>query len=217
MRTTRKAWKKIDQELCNKINFYEDVDKLVDTAFSCITAACNAAFKVSRGAKHLIKNPVKLAIIHEVENGTMYTNEVYIDGSKIEYNIGAAGIIFVNGKLIQRLKFKLHGCCSNNQAEQIAILKVLERLEALQDGQDDKHVAIYTDSKITVDLLQNKFKQPIDGIYQKIIALVHLKWTMHFSWVKGHTAIEGNELVDRLAKKLLRKTDHLYTTRCRER
>jgi len=31
------------------------VDELVDTAFSCITAACNAAFKVSRGSKHSIK------------------------------------------------------------------------------------------------------------------------------------------------------------------
>jgi hypothetical protein len=41
----------------------------------------------------------------------------------------------------------------------------------------------------------------IEFIRNKIIALVHLKWTMHFSWVKGHgEGIEGNELVDRLAK-----------------
>ena len=46
---------KIDEELCNKINFYEDVDELLNTAFSCITAACNNVFKVSRGAKHSIK------------------------------------------------------------------------------------------------------------------------------------------------------------------
>jgi hypothetical protein len=32
------------------------MDELVDTAFSCITAVCNTAFKVSRGAKHLIQN-----------------------------------------------------------------------------------------------------------------------------------------------------------------
>jgi hypothetical protein len=31
------------------------VDELVDTAFFCITAACNTTFKVSRGEKHLIK------------------------------------------------------------------------------------------------------------------------------------------------------------------
>jgi ribonuclease HI len=81
-------------------------------------------------------------IIHEVENGTMYTADVYTDGSKIGDNVGAAGIIFVNGKLVHQLKFELHGHCSNNQAEQIAILKVLEKLEELQDGQDN--IYIYT-------------------------------------------------------------------------
>ena len=47
-----------DQELCNKISFYEDVDELVDTAFSCVTAACNASFKVSREIKRSITKPV---------------------------------------------------------------------------------------------------------------------------------------------------------------
>ena len=47
----------IDQELCNKIYFYEDLDELVDTAFSCVTAACNAAFKVSRVLKRSITKP----------------------------------------------------------------------------------------------------------------------------------------------------------------
>jgi len=46
-----------------------------------------------------------------------------------------------------------------DQAEQIAILNVLEKLE-LQDGQDnDKRAAIYTDRKITLDLLQSNFKR----------------------------------------------------------
>jgi hypothetical protein len=69
----------------------------------------------------------ELAIIHEVENGAMYTTEVYTDGSKTGDNVGASRIIFVSGKLVHRLKFKLHGHCSNNQAEQTAILKVLEK------------------------------------------------------------------------------------------
>jgi len=47
----------IDQKLCNKIHFYEDVDELVDTTFSCVTAACNAAFKISRGLKRSITKP----------------------------------------------------------------------------------------------------------------------------------------------------------------
>ena len=138
--------------------------------------------------------PVELAIIHEVENSTMYTTEVYTDGSKIGDNVGAAGI--ENGRLVHQLKFKLQGHCSNNQAEQIAILKVLEKLEKLQDGQDnDKRIAIYTDSKITWIYLQNKFKQNwlIEFIRNQIIAVAHLKWSMDFGWVKGHAGIEGNE------------------------
>jgi len=52
-----------------------------------------------------------------------------------------------------KLKFKLHGHCSNNQAEQIGILEYLEKLEELQEEKDnDKRAAIYTDSKITLAL-----------------------------------------------------------------
>jgi hypothetical protein len=87
---------------------------------------------------------------------------------------------------------------------QIAILKVLEKLEELQDGQgNDKRVAIYTDRKITLDLLQNTFKwnRLIEFIRNKMITLSHLKWIVHFGWVKAHAGIEGNELVHRLAKE----------------
>jgi ribonuclease HI len=112
-------------------------------------------------------------------------------------HVGAAGIVFVNGKLVHQLKFRLHGHCTNNQAEQFAILKVLEKLEELQVGQNgnDKCVAIYTDSKITLDLLQNKFKRNrlIEFIRNKIIELSRLRWNMHFGWIKGHAGIEGNE------------------------
>jgi ribonuclease HI len=51
--------------------------------------------------------------------------------------------------------------------------------------------------------LQNKFKRNrlIEFIRNKIIALAHLKWIIHFGWVKGHVGIEGNELVDKLGKE----------------
>jgi hypothetical protein len=51
----KEGMEKMDQELCDKLNLYEDVDELLDTAFSCITTACNTAFKVSRGVKYVIK------------------------------------------------------------------------------------------------------------------------------------------------------------------
>ena len=79
-----------------------------------------------------------------------------------------------------------------DQAEQIAILNVLEKLE-LQDGQDDKRAAIDADSKISLDLLQRNFKRKrlIEWIRGKIIALMHLKWIMHFGWVKEPAWIRG--------------------------
>ena len=152
------------------------------------------------------RHPAELAKIRKVENGTIYTTEVYTDGSKTGENVGAVGIVFVNGRLVHQLKFKLHGHCTNNQAKQIAILKVLEKLKELrlgQNGNNDKRVAIYTDSKITLDLLQNKFKwnRLIEFIRNKITELAWSKWIMHFGWIKGHTGIEENELVDRLAKE----------------
>ena len=125
------------------------------------------------------RHPAELAIVHEVQNGTMYRAEVNTDGSKIGDNVGAAGIIFVNGEMAHQLKFKLHGHCSNNQAEQIAILKDLEKLEQLQEEQDnDKRAAIYTDSRIILDLMQNKYKRNrlIELIRHQIIALANLKW-----------------------------------------
>ena len=51
------------------------------------------------------QHPADIAIIHEVENGTIYTTKVCTCGSKTEENFGAAGIIFVNGKLVHQLNF----------------------------------------------------------------------------------------------------------------
>jgi hypothetical protein len=88
------------------------------------------------------RHPAELAALCEVEICSIDTTEVYTEGSKIG-DVGTAGIVFVNGKLVHHLKFKLYGYCSNNQAEQIAILKVIEKLEELRDGQDnDKSATI---------------------------------------------------------------------------
>ena len=72
-----------------------------------------------------------------------------------------------------------------------------------QDGSYDKYVALYTDSKITLDLLQNQFKRNrlIEVIRNKIIELEQLRCITHFGWIKGHAGIEGNEMVDKLAKE----------------
>ena len=55
----------------------------------------------------------ELGIVHEVEDGAMYTAEVYTDGSKTGDSDGAAG------KLVDQLQFELHRHCSNNQQSKL--------------------------------------------------------------------------------------------------
>ena len=52
--------------------------------------------------------------------------QIYTDGSKNENGVGAGIAIFVKGKIEEKLKYKLHDNCSNNQAEQLAIVKAIE-------------------------------------------------------------------------------------------
>jgi hypothetical protein len=77
-----------------------------------------------------------------------YRTEIFTDGSKIGDKVGAGLAIYKDKRLVRQYKYRLQNHCSNNQAEQIAILKSLEQLPSLAD-QTNRIVAIYTDSKVT--------------------------------------------------------------------
>ena len=66
-------------------------------------------------------------------------------------NIFTDGII-KNDAVLHQSKYELHEGCSNNQAEQIAILKAKDQIQNLQLAEDaEKIVVINTDSKVTLD------------------------------------------------------------------
>jgi ribonuclease HI len=73
--------------------------------------------------------------------------QVYTDSSKSEHWVGSGIAIFKDSKLIDTKKYRLNGRCSNNQAEQLAILKALENIQYLEIN--DRTVQISTDSPIT--------------------------------------------------------------------
>ena len=54
------------------------------------------------------------------------------------------------------MQYRLNKRCSNNQAEQMAILKALEYIQKMEP--EEKIVLVHTDSKITLKILQNKKK-----------------------------------------------------------
>ena len=84
----------------------------------------------------------------------------------------------------------------------MAILKALEFIKNSNAGKK-KTVLVYTDSRITLQLLQNQ-KEHINLIEQirtKFIEMEKQDWKVEFSWTKEHAGNRGNELADHMAKE----------------
>jgi ribonuclease HI len=133
--------------------------------------------------------------------------QIYTDGSKSEEGVGAGVAIFKTDIHIKSLKYKLNKRCTNNQAEQLAILKALEYTENVKA--EDKTATINTDSRITLDSLKNKniHTSLIEGIRRRLTELKNIGWKIQFRWVKAHVGIKGNELADTLAKEAAKNPD----------
>jgi len=133
-----------------------------------------------------------------------YTIEIYTDGSKSSSGVGSGIAIFVNKHLKLQLTYKLAEKCSNNQAEQLAIVKTLEKLQYFRHSKErQRYAAIHTDSKITLHATANpgNHQNLVEQIREGVRRLEKDNWTIHFSWVKAHNDNFGNELADQLAKK----------------
>jgi len=60
-----------------------------------------------------------------------YKLEIYTDGNKHEKGVGSGVAIFVDGSLTHQLQYKLAEKCSNNQAEELAIVNALTKLRSM--------------------------------------------------------------------------------------
>jgi ribonuclease HI len=136
--------------------------------------------------------------------------QLYTDGSKREHGVGSGVVMFVGNELAAKLKFKLGKKCSNNQAEQLAIVKVLEATEILDITENGpRTAAIFTDSKITIDSLKNINNHNffIEEIRKKVYILETPNWTIEFSWVKANVGSYRHEQAGKLAKAAARNRD----------
>jgi len=74
-------------------------------------------------------HPAKAIELHNKRDDMQYKMEIYKDGSKNEKGVGSGVAIFADGSLTHRLRYKQAEKCSNNQAEQLAIVKALKETE----------------------------------------------------------------------------------------
>jgi predicted ATP-grasp superfamily ATP-dependent carboligase len=103
---------------------------------------------------HKRPHPARQVTINETNEATTHPIEIYTDGSKDASTVEEGFAIYHNKQLIMQCKHKLRSYCSNNQAEQTAILKALEQLQEMETPTGGR-AAIYIDSKVTTDSLKN--------------------------------------------------------------
>ena len=158
-------------------------------------------------------HPAEVGTIQEVAGNEDTSIQIYTDGSKQEQGVGSGAVIFKGSEMIAKLQSKLDNKCSNNQAEQLAILKALEKLEGMnKQSINPLSTTIFTDSRITLDSLQNYNNHGylVEEIRKKVANLERNGWQTRFSWVKAHSGVKGNEIADKVAKEAAKSTTTQY-------
>jgi len=56
------------------------------------------------------------------------TVQAYTDGSKYEEGVESGAAVFIGKEILAQIKLKQDSRCSNNQAEQLALIKALEAI-----------------------------------------------------------------------------------------
>jgi hypothetical protein len=97
------------------------------------------------------QHPADGAIIIEEEETNDSTVLAYTDGGKNELGVGFDTVIYTGNKITTQIRSRFDTKCSNNQAEQIAIINAIATLNIPENN--PRTAMIYTDSRITLDAL----------------------------------------------------------------
>jgi ribonuclease HI len=144
-------------------------------------------------------HPADVVTIKEVVSNEEASVQAYTDGSKYDQGVGFGAAFFIGSEIVAQLKLKLDNRRSNNQAEQLAIIKALEAIESLNRYNINPSTAtIFTDSRVSLDSLHNPNNHAylVEEIRRKVASLERCEWKIMFSWVKAHVGIYGNELAE---------------------
>ncbi|XP_073984765.1 uncharacterized protein [Rhodnius prolixus] len=150
-------------------------------------------------------HPAEIPTIH-MDLEVTYDTDIFTDGSKDGDFVGCAFIVMRLRQVVVQEGFRLAAFCSNNQAEQLAIVKALDWVEG--HFFFGEKVRIATDSRITLDSLRNrKNHNPLIEMIRTRLCRLRNKCTISFSWVRAHVGIMGNETADLMAKAASKDSD----------
>jgi ribonuclease HI len=153
------------------------------------------------------KHPAGAVAIKEVAGKEEASVQAYTDGSKHAQGVGSGAALFIGNEIVAQIKLKLDNRCSNNQAEQLAIVKAQEAVESLHNKVIHPHTAtIFTDSRVALDSLRNVNNHAylVEEIRKRVASLESFEWKVTLTWIKAHVGIYGNDVADRLSQKAAR-------------
>jgi ribonuclease HI len=109
---------------------------------------------------------------------------------------GWAAVVETTGVPSPWLLFGHLSSTSNNRAEALGVLAALEWVPA------DSRVAVYSDSELTVRILQGRYKAKANPDIWEVINRTRAEKRLLVApeWVRGHAGDPGNELADRLTR-----------------
>ncbi|XP_067143919.1 uncharacterized protein [Centruroides vittatus] len=146
-----------------------------------------------------LSSPYDRRPIKEETETSHQSIKIYTNGSKSEEGVGAAYVVFEDGKEVAVKQYKLDDRCTVFQAE---LLAIKEAVKYCCTHLREKEVLICTDSRSALDTLK-KYKDDNRTTVKikKMIKESTGKGTIQFKWVKAHVGLEGNERADELAKQ----------------
>ena len=124
---------------------------------------------------------------------------IYTDGSKLKDKVGCA---IYYPKVKQILKYKLPTNLSVFSAELVAIR---EAFQLALNSSKNKYV-IFTDCKSAIEKIKNASPTAYSNYLISEILLINLEAkrqskTIQLAWIRGHSGLINNEIVDKLAKE----------------
>ena len=139
--------------------------------------------------------------------------QVYSDGSAIDGKVGAAAVLLRAGRTTRTLHFHLGAEDKHtvHVAEMVGILLGLQLISTERKG--GTTFALGVDNQAAIKAFKSNLRSPGHHVAREALKLAHRiqnkktkkkkksKYALTLRWTAGHEGIEGNEIVDREAKK----------------